>query len=425
MLAIPVRRALAHGALLLLALAMLAGPVHAQNVTELYVHDAQGQLAVVDVDSGEVTFVGDMGVVMTDIAFAQDGRLFGVDFSTLYEIDPRTAQTTPIGNHGIPNGNALVFAADGSLYAMGAASSQLYEIDPASGASTALGDVGALSAGDLAFHGGELYLATTSHTLLRIDLGPPATGTNVGAFGFFDVYGLATSDAGVLYGVAGTEIFSVDPATGAGTSVSDYAGQGLDVAYGSSFRGESFQACPLSPVPGCQVVPSAKLTFKGKAAGREKLSLSMKKFADPTARGDFGDPVGGETRYEICLYDSAGDLAGGLGVARAGDDCGRKQKPCWKAKGETGWLYKNPDGSPSGIKKMLLVSGPAGKGKLVVKAANQAKKLQTALPASIGPALAGESSVRVQVKTSDAQCYESTLTTIKKAESTLFKGQTP
>ena len=422
MLATPRRSA---GRALLLVALLASAPSDAQNVTELYVHDAQGQLAVVDVDNGQVTFVGDMGVVMTDIAFAADGRLFGLDFTAFYEIDRRTAETTLIGNHGIPGGNALVFAADGTLYGMGSSSTQLFEVDPASGAATALGDVGELSAGDLAFHGGELYLATLAHTLLLIDVGPPASGDEVGAFGFSNVYGLATSDAGVLYGVAGTDIFTVDPTTGAGTFLSDYSGQGLDVSYGSSFQGESFQACPLAPVAGCTVAPSAKLAFKGKAAGREKLSLVLQKLPEATLPADFGDPVAGETRYEICLYDAAGELAGGLGVARAADTCGKKQKPCWTSKGAKGWLYKNPDASPSGVKSLALVAGAAGKGKLVVKAANQAKKLQTALPASIGPSLAGETSVKVQVRASDAECYEATLGTIKKADSNLFKGQAP
>lgn len=421
--ATPRRRAALRRTFLLLAFAALASPAAAQNVTELYVHDAQGQLAVVDVASGQVTIVGDMGVVMTDIAFASDGRLFGLDFTTVYEIDPRTAVVAAIGSHGISDGNALVFGADGTLYAMGGSSNQLYEIDPTTGSASSLGTAGVFSAGDLAFLGGELYVSSSSHTLVRIDLGPPVAGATVGGFGFFDVYGLATSDAGVLYGVAGTQIFGVDPLTGAGALLSDYSGQGLDIAYGSSFQGEAFQACPLAPVAGCLVVPTAKLTFKGKAAGREKLSLAMKKLPDPTVQADFGDPVAGDTRYEVCLY-AAGELAGGLGVARAGDACGPKGKPCWKAKGDKGWLYKNADATPSGVKKLLLVSGPAGKGKLALQAANKAKKLQTALPASIGPALAGQVEVLVQVTTSDAQCFEATLDSIQKADPTLFKGRT-
>jgi len=60
-----------------------------------------------------------------------------------------------------------------------------------------------------------------------------------------------------------------------------------------------------------------------------------------------------------------------------------------------------------------------------VKAGNQAKKLQTALPASIGPALAGQTAVKVQVTASGARCFEANLGTIKKADPTLFKGQAP
>ena len=313
-----------------------------------------------DVDSGQVTIVGDMGVVMTDIAFAQDGRLFGLDFDHALRDRPahggddadRGPRRRRAGTRSSsrPTGRSTPWAAP-------APSSSSSTLRPARRA--ALGDVGANSAGDLAFYGGELYLATLAHSLVRIDLGPPATGASVGPFGFSDVYGLATSDDGILYGVAGTEIFEVDPQTGAGTLLTDYAGQALDVAYGSSFQGESFQACPLAPVAGCVAVPSAKLTFKGKAAGREKLSLRDEKFAGATLPGDFGDPVTGETRYEICLYDAAGDLAGGLGVARAGDVCGPKQKPCWKSKGAKGWLYKNAGPpTPSGVRTMALVAGP-------------------------------------------------------------------
>lgn len=413
-----------RGAVLLAAASPLPVPSSGQSAAEVYVHDSSGQLAIVDVDSGQVTLVGDMGVVMTDIAFATDGRLFGVDFLRLYEIDRRTAEVTEIGPHGMPGGNALVFGPDGTLYGMGSAGTHLYEVDPATGSASSLGNVGSFSAGDLAFVGSQLYLASLSNQLVAIDLGPPATGSPVGPFGFSSVYGLATSDARALYGIAGTQIFTVDLATGAGTFASDYSGQGLGVVYGSSFVGESFHSCPPAPLAGCVQVPSARLTFKGRAAGREKLALSMKRFAEATGQADFGDPVAGDTRYEVCLYGAGGDLAGGLGVARAGDSCGPKQRPCWKEKGE-GWLYKNPDASPSGVRALALASGPAGKGRVALKAANSAKKLQTALPASIGPALAGETAVKVQVSASDARCFEADLTTIKKAESTLFKGSAP
>jgi hypothetical protein len=54
-----------------------------------------------------------------------------------------------------------------------------------------------------------------------------------------NVFGLATGDNGVLYWVSGTQIFSVNTATGAGTPVRNYAGGGLGVAFGTSFFAEA------------------------------------------------------------------------------------------------------------------------------------------------------------------------------------------
>jgi hypothetical protein len=115
----------------------------------------------------------------------------------------------------------------------------LFTIDPGSGASTNLGDIGFSSAGDLAFNGGEFFLASTSNELVRIELGTSPTGTAVGPFGFVDVFGLATGDDGILYGVAGTQVFSVNTMTGAGTLVSSFSGQGLTTGFGSSFITEA------------------------------------------------------------------------------------------------------------------------------------------------------------------------------------------
>jgi hypothetical protein len=123
-----------------------------------------------------------------------------------------------------------VFGTDGTLFAAGGATTSLFTIDPGSGASTDLGDIGFSSAGDLAFNGGEFILASSSNQLIRIELGTSPTGTAIGFFGFTDVFGLATGDDGILYGVAGTQVFSVNTMTGAGTLASSFSGQGLTTA---------------------------------------------------------------------------------------------------------------------------------------------------------------------------------------------------
>ena len=213
----------------------------------MYVHDSSGVLGTVDVVTGNVSIIGNMGQVMTDIAFNPSGALYGITFGALYSINPTTGASTFIGNHSIPTGNALVFAANGTLYAAGAASTDLFAINPTTGASTSLGNTGFASGGDLAFNGGNFYLASTSNQLVNINLANLAGSSVVGSFGVANVYGLATGDNGLLYGVAGTDIFLVNTLTGAATSPVSYAGHGLGIAYGQSFYTES--GAPAVPEP--------------------------------------------------------------------------------------------------------------------------------------------------------------------------------
>ena len=224
---------------------LLARPVQATPI--IWVDDTRGQLGKVDVATGTSTVVGSSGVgaadTLTDIAFDPLGNLFGIGFTGFYSINTTTAVATLIGNHGIASGNALVFGADGTAYAGGAGTTNLYTIDTGTGVGTSLGSDGFVSAGDLAFNGGSLYLAASTagnDTLVSINLGNVGLSAAVGSFGFDNVFGLATGDNGVLYGITGTQVFSVNTATGAGTAVSNYGGtSALLAANGSAFVAES------------------------------------------------------------------------------------------------------------------------------------------------------------------------------------------
>jgi hypothetical protein len=211
----------------------------------MYVDDSAGNLGTVDVTTGAVVIIGNMGAPMTDIAFDPSGNLFGLSFGAFYSINPTTAAATLIGNHSVPGGNALVFGSDGTLYSAGASSTSLYTIDPVTGASTPVGNMGAASAGDLAFNGGNFYLASSSNQLVQVN---PTTGagTVIGSFGVGSVFGLATGDNGVLYAVAGTTVYTVNTATGAATNPVAYGGSGLGQAFGESFIAD---AQPPTGVP--------------------------------------------------------------------------------------------------------------------------------------------------------------------------------
>ncbi|MCG8671833.1 MAG: hypothetical protein MI867_20685 [Pseudomonadales bacterium] len=210
----------------------------------LWLADNTGNLGYVNVDTGEVTVVGAMGVTMTDIAFDPDGNLYGITFSDLYSIDKDTGVATLIGPHNNDSGakNSLVFDADGVLYA---AWDALYTIDTATGLSNLIGNGGTVyvSSGDLAFHKGELYLSSNDSgngvdELVSLDV---ATGgaTEIGELGESStLYGLS-SNKNSLYGVQGTTVFTIDTATAEKTEVVNYADNGLSVAWGSAFESEA------------------------------------------------------------------------------------------------------------------------------------------------------------------------------------------
>lgn len=239
------------------ALLLSAGSASAAT---MYVHDSSGRLGRVDTRTGVAQVIGNLGVVLTDIAFDPLGRLFGVSFSDLYAVDAATAATTRIGRLGIPTANALVFGRDGTLYGAGAGSADLYAIDTATGAATSLGSTGFASGGDLAFVGADLFLASSSGQLVQLDLADLGASAAVGTFGVDDVFGIATDGAGTLFGVGGTTIFEVDPTDASTLSSVSFAGQGLGAAFGQSFRAEAGGPDPeTSPIP----LPATGLLLAG------------------------------------------------------------------------------------------------------------------------------------------------------------------
>ena len=223
----------------------------------LWVSDSAGRIGIVDVANGNATIVGNSGAALTDIAFDPAGNLWGVSFTNLYTINRTTGVATNRGSLGVFGMNALVFASDGTLYGASSGSTNFYRIDTTTGAATSLGSTGFTSAGDLAFNGGNLYLSSLSNQLIRVDIANPSASAVVGPIGFANVFGLATADNNVLYGVTGNTVISVNPATGQGTSVVTYGGGLLD-AYGSAFVTEA-GAPPPGPGPGPAPGPSAPI----------------------------------------------------------------------------------------------------------------------------------------------------------------------
>jgi hypothetical protein len=186
-------------------------------------------------------------------------------------------------------------------------------------------------------------------------------------------------------------------------------------------------ACPTAPAGSCAPgFGNAVLVVNEKSPGKEKLVAKFLK-GPAITQSQLGDPTTVDgTGFALCLYDDGGALVNGLLVDKGGEDCGTK--PCWTSLGGdpptgSGYKYTDKDTGASGVKTMLLKAGPAGKPKLLVIAANNAPKGQTAMPTGTTAALTGAASVTMHLIGDDGACYEATLTDIKKQDSDLFKAK--
>jgi hypothetical protein len=249
----------------LLGLSCFADPIN------MWVDDASGNIAQVNVATGAVTPVGNAGVVLTDIAFAPNGNLYGISFSELYTVNTSTGNATAVGSLGVSDANALVFSSTGVLYTA-TLSGSFYTVNTSTGAASDVGSLGGGygSGGDLAFVGGKLYLATSSSDLVTVN---PSTGAAslVGSFGVPNVFGLATPDNSTLYAAAGQNLYTVNLSDGAATFDTTWAGnsQGFGSANGEAFITESGGGPTVTPEP-------ATVALFGTALGLLGLRLRLR-----------------------------------------------------------------------------------------------------------------------------------------------------
>ncbi|MCG8492183.1 MAG: VPLPA-CTERM sorting domain-containing protein [Sneathiellales bacterium] len=185
-------------------------------------------LNFVDTDTvsttGSVAVTGIRGA-LTDVAYDQNGNLYGISFSGLYSININTGAATHVGNFGSTSGmNALTFDSAGNAYGASNSNSNLYSVNVATGAATSLGAIGggfSRSAGDLAFANGTLYGTDNgpSDGFFSIDTAP-VSGTFIGSTGLSNAYGLAFAD-NTMFGFSGSDtgLYSIDITTGLAMSL--------------------------------------------------------------------------------------------------------------------------------------------------------------------------------------------------------------
>jgi hypothetical protein len=215
----------------LFLLTLLVTPVEKVQATSLFTGeffacDSSGDLFKINTATGSATLIGNMGAVMTDIAFSPSGELFGVTFTDLYSIDPTTAASTLIGSLGINDSNALEFVPDGRLFLASRNSTLLRTVNTTTGATTVVGDMGVSSSGDLAFDlsSGNLFLSAASFpndNLYQVDPNTAAS-TLVGSIGFPAVFGIDFFFGSTLFGLTnGGALITINTTSGAGTFVAN------------------------------------------------------------------------------------------------------------------------------------------------------------------------------------------------------------
>lgn len=183
-------------------------------------------------------------------------------------------------------------------------------------------------------------------------------------------------------------------------------------------------ACPAAPAFNCFDM-NGRLTLNERRPGRESFNLRMRPTSlDPIENDDaFGNPVDGTTGVAACLYRPDETFLSELLVQRAGDVCNRNLTPCWKQlRGGVGWRFRDTKGTSFGVHRIVAKSPKPTRGTLLVKASNLARADQTRMPTGLTGALQGATRARVQVLTSNGDCFDLKLDDVKRADGKRFRA---
>jgi hypothetical protein len=237
--------------------------------------DEADSLYRIDLDSGQETRIapilslGDARIDVEGLAFAPDGRLFGLDDAsmTLFPLDTASAQVQTVDEEAVTglqsgggNDFGMTFACDGKLYVSSVVRKALYlmELD---GSATFIGSLPA-NIGALAAYGSpvQLYglgngldgnLQKDAPSLFRIDPANGATqeiGPLGAAVGDYSEGGLAFDDTGQLWAITDrrqlnqpSQVARIDLATGKASGVFELSETG-------------FESLAITPPGGCRTV---------------------------------------------------------------------------------------------------------------------------------------------------------------------------
>jgi cysteine-rich repeat protein len=146
--------------------------------------------------------------------------------------------------------------------------------------------------------------------------------------------------------------------------------------------------------------PQSTLLELRNAADPTKNIVSWK-WPKGTAVGIFGDPVSTDD-YRLCLFDASTATPTLLfdATVPAGGTCAGK--PCWKANGDEGFVYKNTSGTPDGLTGLTLKAGTFGRASIKIAGKGP---LLASRPAGLPP-LPIPLPLIVQLQRVNSSCFE-------------------
>jgi hypothetical protein len=211
-----------------------------------FVSTNDGKIGKIDPTTGAFTQVASGNVAFTDIAISDSGKLYGINFSELFEVDLNTGTYSSIGFFGGAidgDMNALTFGANNTLY--GAKGDRIYSFNLQTGAATPmLPTPGFSSSGDLVFDAANNRLLATSKggmngsdRLYSIDL-TNSTYLVLGDLGFKDVFGLTFENGNLMGYTSDRQQISIDSTTGKGTLLRDVTGTNSEI-WGATYQPSS------------------------------------------------------------------------------------------------------------------------------------------------------------------------------------------
>ncbi len=251
------------------------------SVLTLVMSDAAGNLGAVDVNTGQVGILHNMGVAYEGLAFDPLGNLYGVTATDLHQIDVIAGTSSSLGAHGIQNAVGMipfphpgvfdaqfdtipaelqVLTSNGDVHNI-APDLSIFQIASGQIVNALAFGTSDFAVGGFVWDGGWTISVEGSFTGFNVSPGDPnfdyLTDTTTNGIGFLDqtafdqVTAMATSaSSAIVYGISGTTIFD----TATGNVINDFGGQGLGAPVGAVFPTENGgRDIPLPTVP----VPAA------------------------------------------------------------------------------------------------------------------------------------------------------------------------